>query len=364
MRRYVSLTAVICFLLIPALSSAQEATVSYVKAEILHIVRQEGAEENPVQEVQARILTGGERGQTVHFPNTIINNREDLRLIEGETVILQRLEWPDGTTGFYLQEKHRLPAVAIVLVLFVCMGILAGGWRGLTAVLGLCFSIAFIAFVLFPLILKGLSPLLVCCAGSVLIACMTLYVAHGLNKRTTLALFATAAVLVLAAIFSIVTVYVTKLFGMGSEAGVFLQWNPSQFIDMRGLLMGGIIIGALGVLDDVTTAQVTAVFEVSKANPSFDFSQLYRAGIAVGREHVASMINTLALAYIGASLPLFLLLYLNEDVPLWVVLNSAFLAEEVMRTVVGSTALFLAVPVSTWLAARTFAGARRHLMPV
>jgi uncharacterized membrane protein len=135
---------------------------------------------------------------------------------------------------------------------------------------------------------------------------------------------------------------------------MFLQFGQLQQVNLRGLLLGGIIIGCLGVLDDITTAQTAAIDEIGKANPKMTFKELHRAGISVGREHIASLINTLALAYVGASLPLLLLFTVQEESPFWVVLNSEFLAEEIIRTLVGSSTLLFAVPITTWLAAYFF----------
>ena len=136
---------------------------------------------------------------------------------------------------------------------------------------------------------------------------------------------------------------------------MFIQTGELSAVNLRGLLLGGIIIGALGVLDDITTAQTAAIDEISKANPRLGFRELYRSGTSIGREHIASLINTLALAYAGASLPILLLFSINEEMPMWTILNSEFMAEEIVRTLVGSSALLLAVPISTYLAARAFA---------
>ena len=119
--------------------------------------------------------------------------------------------------------------------------------------------------------------------------------------------------------------------------------------------LGGIIIGALGVLDDITTAQTATIDELSKANHTLSQRELFTRGMSVGKEHVASLINTLALAYAGASLPILLLFYTNTDTPAWVTVNSEFIAEEIVRTLVGSMALLLAVPISSFLAAHAFA---------
>jgi len=144
-----------------------------------------------------------------------------------------------------------------------------------------------------------------------------------------------------------------KLLGNGSEQAYFIQAGYFGSINLQGLLLGGIIIGTLGVLNDITTAQAATVEEIHLANNQLSFRRLYQKGSSVGREHIASLINTLVLTYVGVSLPLFLLFSVNGQ-SLWTVLNSSTIAEEIVRTLVGSMALILAVPVTTVLAAYYF----------
>jgi uncharacterized membrane protein len=192
-------------------------------------------------------------------------------------------------------------------------------------------------------------------AGSFAIVLVSLYLAHGFNKRTSVALLSTILVLFLAIGLSFLFVSATMLHGNGSEEAIYLQINPGQNINLQGLLLGGIILGALGVLDDITTGQAAAVDEIHKANPSLSRKELYKRGLSIGHEHIASLINTLALAYAGVALPLFLLFSLNHAAPFWTLLNSEGVAEEIVRTLVGSTVLVLAVPISTHFAAYFFA---------
>ena len=164
----------------------------------------------------------------------------------------------------------------------------------------------------------------------------------------------------IAAALSIISVSLAKLSGAAQEEASYLHLEALPTLDLRGLLLGGIIIGALGILDDVTTAQVAVVDELKKANPSLSHGELYRRGISVGQEHIASLINTLVLAYAGASFPLLLVFALDKTIPLWVSLNAEFIAEEVVRTLVGSIALVFAVPISTFLAAYFFSRKKHH----
>nr|MBP9819944.1 YibE/F family protein [Candidatus Woesebacteria bacterium] len=152
-------------------------------------------------------------------------------------------------------------------------------------------------------------------------------------------------------LLSLSTVRAAQLVGLGSEEAYFLQFGPTAQINLQGLLLAGILLGALGVLDDIVVSQVSVVHELKAVSPGLSFEELYQRGLEVGRDHVASLVNTLVLAYAGANLPLFLLFYLNTQSPFWVTLNSDIIAEEVLRTLVGSVALVTAVPVATALAA-------------
>ena len=222
---------------------------------------------------------------------------------------------------------------------------------GLQSVLGLFVSILILAAFVVPQIIHGKNPLLISFIGAFLIACTALYLAHGFSKKTSIALASTLLTLLVSAILAIIFVHTASLFGLGSEEAMYLQIGQTQNINLRGLLLGGIIIGALGVLDDITTAQTAAIAEIYRHNPRLKFRDLYRSGLTIGREHIASLVNSLALAYVGASMPLLLLFTVNRTSPLWVILNSEFIAEEIVRTLVGSATLLFAVPISTFFAA-------------
>lgn len=205
-----------------------------------------------------------------------------------------------------------------------------------------------------PSIIGGNNPFVMSLLGSGVIASASLYLSHGFSKRTTIALISTLLTLVLAAVLSIIFVEITRLSGAGTEESFFLQFGPLEQLNLKGLLLGGIIIGALGVLDDITTAQSAAVEEIHNANPKLSAKDLYKRGLSVGKEHIASLVNTLVLAYAGASFPLLLLFSIEDVEPFWVTLNHEYMVEEIVRTLVGSTALIFAVPITTYLAARAF----------
>lgn len=284
--------------------------------------------------------------------NGVPDRREDMLLKEGETVVVEKLVKSDGSTEYLLKEKYRLRNVILLIGVFVLISVILGGLTGIMSIAGLFVSIGILVFFVIPRIIAGADPLLSCFIGSVLIACTSLFLAHGFSLRTRIALLSTLLTLCASTGIAIAFVRIGKLFGMGSEESLYLQMGQLQNVDLRGLLLGGIIIGCLGVLDDITTAQTAAIDEIRKANPSLGKKELLAAGFSVGKEHIASLINTLALAYVGTSLPLLLLLcsQSNQSFPAWVTLNAEFLGEEIVRTLVGSITLLFAVPISTWIA--------------
>jgi uncharacterized membrane protein len=261
----------------------------------------------------------------------------------------------EGEPAYYISDEYRLGPLALIFAAFFGLAVLFGRLKGFTSALGMLFSVAVIGLFVVPRIAAGSDPLAVTLVGSLVIAVVSLLVAHGLNRRTAVALVATVLTLGAAAALAYAFVEFASLMGLGSEEAGYLQLVGLDRINLKGLLLGGIIIGTLGVLDDVTTAQSAAVEEIGRADPTLGPAELYRRGISIGGEHIASLVNTLVLAYAGASLPLFLLFTAGiASQPWWVVLNSEFIAEEVVRTLVGSSALILAVPLSTAIAARVF----------
>lgn len=312
-----------------------------------------------VQQVRLRITSGSEKGKEFETENGVLDGREDTILREGESVVVDKQTRSDGETSYLITEKYRLPSMMWVVAFFLVLTLLFGGITGITSIVGLAVSVLILLWFVIPRIVAGSDPLIVSLIGCVLIACTSLYLAHGFNRRTSIALLSTCVTLAFAAAMDIAFVHVTQLFGMGSDESLYLQTGLLQHVNLKGLLLGGILIGCLGVLDDVTTAQTAAIDEISKANPKLTTAELSRAGKSVGKEHIASLINTLALAYVGASLPLLLLLSTNENnYPFWVTINGEFFADEIIRTVVGSATLLVAVPISTWFAAYFLQGGK------
>ena len=322
------------------------------------IIFSEGVDTEPgfnekYQRVNVRINNGPDAGkdELIEYSSSA-SAFEQQKLAVGDTVIVTADAI--GGSGYVVIDKLRIPGVLIALVTFFLLAILFAGIRGITSLFGLAASLGILAFGVIPAIMAGYDALFISVIGAFSIAVVSILLAHGVNKRSGIALGSTLVTLVGAVAFSVVAVMLSKLSGSGTEEAVFLQIGSLPSLNLQGLLLGGMIIGTLGVLDDVTTAQVAAVEEIGIADASLTRKELYKRGLRVGKEHIASLVNTLALAYAGASFPLFLLFAVEGGPPLWVILNAEYVMEEVVRAIVGGASLVIAVPISTFAASWYF----------
>ncbi len=271
----------------------------------------------------------------------------------GERVILERppIEVPGAPYGFY--DRIRTPSLLWLAIVFAVLVVLLAGMRGVAALFGLAISIGILLLFVLPAILDGSPPVLVASVGAGAIAFVVIYLAHGFTDRTTVALIGTLTGVAVTLTLSLLWQPMARLAGLGSE-GSYVITALGTDIDLAGLLLAGIVIGALGAIDDVAVTQASAVWELREADPGLDARSLFRAGMRVGRDHVGSIVNTLALAYAGASLPLLIIFQLSE-LPLGRLLGAEVVATEIVRTLVGSIGLIAAMPVTTWLASRVAA---------
>ncbi len=332
----------------------EEVDEDFYKAEVTEIVEEKTLEfdddSRDVQIVKVKLLEGPDEGEEFEIEyGSIYSITEEQKLKTGEKVIVSQTSIA-GDVSYFIEDKYRIDTLIIALVIFVIIILAFGGFKGITSILGLVFSIFILLKFIVPQILEGHNPLIISFIGSFIILVVSLYLAHGFNRISSYAVLSSVITLVLAFAIAMAFVFFTKLSGTGSEGAFILQSTGDQPINLRGLLMGAMIIGALGVLDDVTVGQTNVVNELKKANSKLKDKDLYSRAITVGREHVASMVNTLVLAYAGTALPLFILFTLNENANSWVTLNSEFVAEEIVRALVGSISLALAVPIATFVA--------------
>lgn len=363
MRSRISLGIVaIGLALLPVLGHAQEAVSverdAFLRGTVLAIeYRNVENLEGALAEAVVRLREGSAAGAEVRVTLGGAFADPATGLEPGDEVVLVR-QVVEGEETFYVADRYRLPWIWGLIAALVAAAILVGGKRGVTATFGLAASVAILAFVMLPQLAGGADPVLVAFLGGVAIATVTTFIAHGATRESALVLGSILIALAIGTAGAFLATWALQLNGLGSEEAIAITYGPLADLDLSGLLVAGVILGCLGVLDDVAATQVAAVQEIAGANPRLTRRQLYRRGMRVGGEHVAALVNTLFLAYAGASLPLLIVGKVNLQLPLWAFLNTEAVAEEIVRTAVGSGALILAVPIATALAAWRF-GAKR-----
>lgn len=279
----------------------------------------------------------------------------------GDDILVDIVDLGNGTEQASFYDFQRGTPLLLLALIFCVAIVLLSGWRGLGAVAGLGVSLLIIVVFTLPALLAGSNAVAVALASAGVIAFVALFLAHGRGPATAVALLSTFASLALTAALAWVFVAVSNLTGLADENIGFITALGIE-IDPRGLLLAGIVIGFLGVLDDVTVTQVSAVWELNRASPHVGFVQLYRSALRIGRDHISSTVNTLFLAYAGAALPL-LLLFSEASQSITSVATREIVAVEITRALVGSIGLVASVPISTALAARVLSSQRQSHEP-
>ena len=267
----------------------------------------------------------------------------------GDRVVLNVVEDAPPEFRYQFADRDRRAVLWLLGIAFAAAVVGLGRLKGLAALAGLAASVLVLVAFIAPAILRGENPVLVAAVGGSAIALLSLYLAHGWHPLTHVAAVGTFASLALTLALSAAVASLAQFSGFGSEESFFLAYVEG--LQIRGLILAGAVLGAIGALDDVTVTQASTVFELDRANPRSTARELFTSGLRVGRDHIASTVNTLLLAYAGAAMPL-LLLFTMSGMPLGFVANSEIVAVEIFRTLVGSIGLVASVPLTTWLAAR------------
>lgn len=271
-----------------------------------------------------------------------------------------KLGYEPTTEHYFYADRSRGTSLVVLAVLFAVVVIALGRFRGLLALAAMAATVVVLIGFIAPAVLDGSDPVTVAVVAASAIAYISLYLTHGFNPTTTVALAGTLASLLLTLIVSSIFFSVARFSGLATEEGLTLPLVAD--INLSSLLLGGAIIGALGALDDVTVTQVATVAELHHRNRDLTVAELVTSGIRVGREHIASTVNTLLLAYAGASMPL-LLVFAAADQPVGIVANSEIVAVEIVRTLCGSIGLVAAVPITTLMAAVLVGTTSDSLLP-
>jgi uncharacterized membrane protein len=304
-----------------------------------------------VQRLEVEIVSGplrGERVEVEHGGMSLTNEYSLYR--EGDHVLATVSNLPDGGRMLMVTDFVRTGALALWGLVFIGATVLVSGWQGVRALMGLAVSFVVLLGFVLPQILAGHDPVLISVIGSFVLLAATLYLTQGWALKTHAALLGVFFSLLLTGTLASFAVGLARLSGFGSEEAMFLQAAGTP-VNLRGLLLAGMIVGTLGVLDDVIVGQASAVVELAEANLSLrgGWRELYRRAMNIGHDHIAATINTLVLAYVGAAMPLLLLFQLYPE-PWGLTLNREMIAEEVVRALVGSLGLIAAVPITTFIA--------------
>lgn len=304
------------------------------------------AQQGQCEKATVEVTSGPEKGRTF---TEIVQPDAPRQLHEGQGVVVAYAPDAPRDLQYSVTDVDRKLPLAMLAGIFAVAVVVVGRMKGLMALVALVASFLVLTLFILPAILEGSNPLIVAVVGSSAIMLIALYLCHGLSARTSVAVLGTLISLLLIGLLGSLFVGWASLSGNTDDnTGLIHGLYPD--IDMSGLLLASIIIGSLGVLDDVTVTQTSAVWELHQADPRMGPRALYRAGIRIGRDHIASVVNTLVLAYAGAALPLLLLFSIAQS-SMGTVANSELVAVEIVRTLVGSIGLVASVPLTTVLAA-------------
>lgn len=326
----------------------------YYEGKVIEVIEEKEIEiddnKQLYQELKIRITNGDIKDKEVFIENGNFPVAKVIEYNKGDNVLLSYTKDIDGNDMFFVTDHIRTNSLLFLFMIFIILSVVIGTKKGLLSLISMSITFIIIFSFVLPYTEKGYDPIMIAIISSIIIIPITFYLSHGFEKKTTVAVISTFISLVLTGILSVIAVNFTYLTGMASEESIFLQ-SMGNGIDynLKGLLLAGIIIGTLGVLDDITISQTAVVYQLKEVKEDITLNELFRRSLKVGRDHIASMINTLILVYTGASLPL-LILFLNSTLPFNYLLNSELLSTEVVRTLVGSIGLILAVPITTYIA--------------
>ncbi len=338
----------------PRMVAAQSTknTSSLAQAQILTITdngKKNPQNHQPIQEVKLRILTGNYKDEEFTVEDNAIALPYQIHFSPGGRVIVTVSDDGKGQPQVYITDYDRRLVLYILGGLFIVLTLFVTRKQGLMSLLGMIISLYIIARITIPQILAGTDAFTITIISALIIIPITYYLAHGFNKKSTVAVIGTTITLIMVAVLSYFFSHAANLTGYASEEAVYLQNLYGPSINVFNLLIAGIIIGGLAVLNDITISQASIVSSLRKTNRNLSFKQLYERAMEVGRDHVASLVNTLILVYVGAALPL-VLLFNQTHTDFSLILNQEIIATEIIRTLVTSIGIVAAVPITTLIA--------------
>jgi uncharacterized membrane protein len=321
-----------------------------LKAKVVEIIQNTNREirgtgiVSKYQEVKIEILEGEQKGATILIENDYIQLKDSQKFY-----LLKTTRFDDGKITYAVSDIYRLPWIIFFVILFIVLVLIFGGIQGMRGLLSLAGGLLLIFYLLLPQIIAGTSPILIGCIVASLISIIGSYITHGFNRTTTSAVIGMVTTVIMTGLLAYFAVHITSLSGMDSEEAMYLTINSAGSINLQGLLLSGIIIGLLGVLYDSAIGQSISVEELWRADPTLSKKYVFKRALRIGREHIGALVNTLSLAYVGAALPLLVLFSFPSYGSANLLINRELFATEIIRAMIGSIGLVLAVPITTFI---------------
>jgi len=361
----IAAVVILAVILIPKLISffsepeAEETLIGYstgTEAAVVEAILEEGEitlgeVTQPYQVLSVIVQKGDYAGQSFEIEygtRQILNQITHIEI--GDRLFITITSSPDGAVSAHFTDFNRSNSLLILFGLFIAASVLISGWKGVRSLIGILLSLAIIILIILPGIQEGKDPLTVSIFGTFLFVAFSLYIVYGWTVKTHAAVLGSLAALAITGVLAYIFVNHARLTGYGDENMFYISEMTQNTLNVRSLLLAGILIGTIGVLDDLVIAQASAVFELYRNKPELNFKTLYKSAMNIGQDHIAATVNTLVLAYAGASLPM-LLLFSIQSIDYGMAINLEYIAEEFIRTMVGSLGLFAAVPITTILSA-------------
>jgi len=351
----------IILVFLPNVSLARSEDVGQIfKGQVLEIISQESREDfftEEVTEIQILKVRNTKTGEEV-----IVHN--DYRVVSlGQKIFYSVNDFGGGEYQNYLVGKSRLWQIISLTIFFIIIVVIFSGKKGVRSLVSLLLSFLAIFFILIPLILKGVNPLIVGPFLAFLILFFAIFFSYGWNTVSKVAFVGTSITVVITSLLAFFSIKFFALTGFADDTSIYLSFLSDTPINLVNLLTTGIIIGVLGVLDDIAVTQVAVVRELYLSNSSITKKEVYKSAIRVGQDHVSALVNTLVLAYTGVALPIILVFKLSNGTFESIISQEIF-AGEIVRTIVGSIGVVLAVPITTWLAVKVLGEKRDKLSSI
>ncbi len=311
-----------------------------------NILPQTGGAKQIRQSIEVEILSGEKRGEKIIVDNMLMGNPAyEIDLKKGDRVILHS-EKTRGGIDFFIADKQRVNTLYFLSGLFCILVLIVGKKRGFFSLLSIVFTLALVFWVLTPLILFGMSPVLATVLVGIISTIGTMYLVGGLNYKSTSAILGTGVSFIFAGLMSLIVIKTASLTGFSSEESMFL-FTAHPKLNFTGILASAMIIGALGALMDIGMSIASTVNELFESNRTMTVRELFNSGMNVGRDIIGTMANTLILVYLGGSLSLVLL---SNNIDLQKFFNLNQVATEISSALIGSIALVLCVPATALIA--------------